>query len=267
MDTTTVSDYQNPATPEEVWAILRENSLQLDKLREEHEKSQRETERFIKEFHESQKEAAERQAKWQEEYAKEQAERQKEAAKEQAERQKEREKERKEYEKEQKKYAKEQKEYEKEQKKKNDEFYERLGHFTNLFGELTEAMVAPKICEKFEEIGLIFPKANRNTRVNDRVNKISFEIDIMLENGEKAMLIEVKTKLTIERIKYHLNRLEKMRKYADLHGDKRAFLGAVAGIVVTDKARDYALQHGLYFIAYAGETFYITSPNGKPKEW
>jgi len=153
------------------------------------------------------------------------------------------------------------------QEKKNDEFYEKLGHLTNLFGDLTEAMVAPKICEKFEEMGLIFPKANRNTSVNDRVNHISFEVDIMLENGDKAMLIEVKTKLTFDRIKYHLNRLAKMRKYADLHGDKRTFLGAVAGIVVTDKARDYALKQGLYFIEYAGETFYITPPSGKPKEW
>jgi hypothetical protein len=44
-----------------------------------------------------------------------------------------------------------------------------------------------------------------------------------------------------------------MRKYADLHGDKRAFLGAVAGIVVTDEARDYALNQG-YLIEPSGES-------------
>jgi len=89
----------------------------------------------------------------------------------------------------------------------------------------------------------------------------------MLENGEKAMLIEAKTKLTGERIDKHILRLEKMRKYADLHGDKRTFLGAVAGIVVTDEIRNYALDQGFYFIEYAGVTFHITAPNGKPKEW
>jgi len=154
-----------------------------------------------------------------------------------------------------------------ESQRQKEDFNNRLGSLTNLFGDLTEAMVAPKICEKFEEIGLIFPKANRNSRLNDRVNNISFEVDIMLENGEKAMLIEVKTKLTIERINYHLNRLEKMRKYADLHGDKRTFLGAVAGIVATDEVRNHALNQGFYFIEYAGETFYITPPKDKPKEW
>jgi predicted AAA+ superfamily ATPase len=143
----------------------------------------------------------------------------------------------------------------------------KIGALTNLFGDLTEGMVAPKICEKFEEIGLFFPKASRNIEFIDKVNNISLEVDIVLEDGDKAMLIEVKTKLTEERIDKHIQRLEKMRKYADLHGDKRIFLGAVAGIVVTDEIRDYALSQGLYFIEYAGETFYITPPKDKPKEW
>jgi len=130
-------------------------------------------------------------------------------------------------------------------------------------GDVTESMIAPKICEKFEEFGFSFLRTNPNVRFNN----ISFEVDIMLENGEKAMLIEAKTKLTLARIDYRLKRLEKMRNYANLHGDKRIFFGAVAGIVVTDEIRDYALSQGFYFIEYAGENFYITSLNGKPKEW
>ena len=167
----------------------------------------------------------------------------------------------------QKEYAENLKETERILKEQAENNNKSIGSLTNLFGDMTEAMVAPKICKKFEEIGLIFPKANRDSRLNDRVNNISFEVDIMLENGKKAMLIEVKTKLTLERINYHLNRLEKMRKYADLNDDKRTFLGAVAGIVVTDEVRNYALSQGLYFIEYIGETFYITPPSGEPKEW
>jgi hypothetical protein len=143
----------------------------------------------------------------------------------------------------------------------------KIGALTNLFGDLTEAMMAPKICDKFNEFGFNFLRANPNSRFNDRVNDISFEVDIMLENSDKAMLIEVKTKLTDDRIDKHILRLEKMRKYADLHGDKRVFLGAVAGIVVTDEIKNHALSQGLYFIEYAGETFYITPPKDKPKEW
>jgi hypothetical protein len=72
---------------------------------------------------------------------------------------------------------------------------------------------------------------------------------------------------TYERINNHINRLEKMRKYADLRGDKRVFLGAAAGVVATDEARRYALDQGFYLIEPSGEDINITPPNGKPKEW
>ncbi|MCL1812489.1 MAG: hypothetical protein FWG29_03080 [Treponema sp.] len=160
-----------------------------------------------------------------------------------------------------------QKETERILKEQGESVNNRIGALTNLFGDVTEAMIAPKICEKFDEFRFNFLRANSNVRFNDRVNNISFEVDIILENGDKAMLVEVKTKLTVERVNKNIERLEKMRKYADLHGDKRIFLGAVAGIVVTDEVRDYALNQGLYFLVYSGENFYITPPNGKPKEW
>jgi hypothetical protein len=147
------------------------------------------------------------------------------------------------------------------------DFNRRLGSLTNLFGEVAEYMIAPNLREKFTEFGLNFPKANPNASVNDKVNKIFLEIDVMLENGDKAMLVEIKNKLTIERINNHISRLEKMRKYADLHGDKRTFLGAVAGVVVTDEARNYALTQGFYLIEPSGENFNITPPQDSPKEW
>jgi hypothetical protein len=143
----------------------------------------------------------------------------------------------------------------------------RIGKLGNRFGEVVEYMVAPNLCEKFREFDLIFPKANSGTRVSDHKNNIHFEIDIMLENGSIAMLVEAKTKLTTEHVNEHIERLEKMRKYADLHGDKRSFLGAVAGVVLTSNVKDYALKHGFFAIEPSGETFNIIPPNGKPKEW
>jgi hypothetical protein len=89
----------------------------------------------------------------------------------------------------------------------------------------------------------------------------------MLENGDLAMLIEVKTKLETADVKDHIDRLEKMRKYADLHGDKRTFLGAVAGVVIDATAKEYALTEGLFIIEPSGESFNITQPKNKPKEW
>jgi len=144
---------------------------------------------------------------------------------------------------------------------------QQIGKVNNRFGEIVEYMVAPNLREKFRELGLNFPKANPNSDVSDYDNKIFLEIDVMLENGDKALLVEVKTKLTTEDVKDHIARLEKMRNYADLHGDKRAFLGAVAGIVMTSNVKEYALKQGFYVIEPSGETFNITPPSGKPKEW
>ena len=95
----------------------------------------------------------------------------------------------------------------------------------------------------------------------------SFEIDVFLENYSKAMLVEVKTTPTTEDVKDHIERLEKMRKYADLHDDKRTFLGAVAGAVITDNVKKYVLKQGFFVIEPSGESFNIISPNNKPKEW
>jgi len=152
-------------------------------------------------------------------------------------------------------------------KKDKAEFNERLGNYIKLFGDFTEYMMAPKLREKFMDFGLVFPRTNRNVSVKDENNNTLLETDAILENGDKAMMVEIKTQLTVERINKHIERLEKMRKHADSHGDKRAFLGAVAGVVVDKDAREYALNQGLYLIEPAGEDLTITPPNGKPKEW
>ncbi len=147
------------------------------------------------------------------------------------------------------------------------EFNKRFGDFTNRFGEVVEYMIAPNLQEKFRELGLTFPKTNSNTVVSDTDNQIFFEIDVLLENGGKAMLVEVKTKLTTEDVKDHAKRLQKMRVYADLHGDKRTFLGAVAGVVMTPHVKKYALRQGFFVVEPSGETFSITLPDGTPREW
>jgi chromosome segregation ATPase len=147
-----------------------------------------------------------------------------------------------------------------------------LGKLSKRMGEVVEFMVAPNLREKFKELGFNFSKSNQKTEVTDEDNNISFEIDVFLENYSKAMLVEVKTTPTTENVKEHIKRLEKMRKYADLHGDSglksgRTFLGAVAGVVITDNVKKYVLKQGFFVIEPSGEGFNITPPNNKPKEW
>jgi hypothetical protein len=143
----------------------------------------------------------------------------------------------------------------------------QIGKLSSRMGEVIEHMVAPNLREKFRELGYDFTQANPNSDVSDRANNIFLEIDVKLENGDKAMLVEVKTKPTTEDVQDHIKRLEKMRVYADLHSDKRKFLGAVAGVVISDNVKEYILKQGFFVIEPSGETFNIIPPNNKPKEW
>jgi len=147
------------------------------------------------------------------------------------------------------------------------EIGKRLGDFTNSFGDVVEHLIAPNLLEKFKALGFDFEEASTRHKIRNKKNDISFEIDVFLQNGDTAMLVEIKANLTISDINKHITRLEKMRKWADIRGDKRHFLGAVAGIVVEDDEREYALNQGFFFIEPSGEDYNITPPYNKPKEW
>ena len=148
-----------------------------------------------------------------------------------------------------------------------NEIGKRFGDFTNRFGEVVEYMIAPNLQDKFHDLGLDFQQASPDHSVRDHKNNIYLQIDVFLQNGNTAMLVEIKTKLTVSDINEHVKRLEKMRLFADLNGDKRTFLGAVAGVIVQPEVKEYALNNGFYLIEPSGETFNITSPHNKPKEW
>ena len=147
------------------------------------------------------------------------------------------------------------------------EIGKRLGDFTNSFGDIVENMIAPNLQEKFNELGYDFQEASTKHKVRDKKNGIKLEIDVFLQNGDTAMLVEIKSDLTISYINEHIDRLKKMRLFADIHGDKRAFLGAVAGIVIPNSVKEYALNNGFYLIEPCGEDINITNPHNKPKKW
>jgi hypothetical protein len=144
----------------------------------------------------------------------------------------------------------------------------RVGELTNRFGDMVEYMVMPNLVAKFEELHFTFTKANR-TEIRDKEHAIFTEIDALLENGDRVMAVEIKTKPGIDDINDHVERMEKLRLYADLHNDKRIYLGAVAGVVFSDSEKNYALKKGFYVIEPSGDTFTIIEPKGNyhPHEW
>jgi hypothetical protein len=116
------------------------------------------------------------------------------------------------------------------------------------------------LLEQFKNLNYTFTRVSRNNKIKDLNNQILAEIDILLENGEYAMVVEVKSLLTLADVKEHIKRMETLRRYADLHRDERKYVSSVSGALIEDEARDFALEKGIYVIEHPGETVEILVP-------
>ena len=144
-----------------------------------------------------------------------------------------------------------------------------IGKLGNRFGEMVEHLVLPSIKEKFNALGFTFEKTCKDIAIEDAMDRYQeADIDILLENGELAIAIEVKSKPSENDIDRHKERMAVVRRWADRHNDKRKFYGAITGAIMTKEVKNYALQSGFYAIVQAGDTVKIDIPDGfKPREW
>jgi hypothetical protein len=145
----------------------------------------------------------------------------------------------------------------------------KVGELTNRFGDMVEHMVMPNLLAKFKTLGFTFEVAHKNTEIKDEKNNIFLEVEVFLENGDKVMIVEIKAAPRTRDVDEHTARMEKLRKYADLRRDRRAYLGAVAGVVISEPVKNYALKKGFFVVIPSGDTFTIIKPEGKNriKEW
>ncbi|MDR3147366.1 MAG: hypothetical protein LBU00_03190 [Treponema sp.] len=142
-----------------------------------------------------------------------------------------------------------------------------VGDLGNRFGDMAERMLIPDLVDKFERFGFSFGKLSHNVRWKKKEYDLSMELDALLENGKEAMVVEVKAKLDKEDVNEQMGRMEKVRRYADLDGDKRHFFAAMAAMTASEKAIDYALAKGFYVIMPSGEDVKITRPTAEPRVW
>ena len=152
------------------------------------------------------------------------------------------------------------------QMKETDKKISALG---SRIGDIVENMVGGNIVDKFQNFDYEITQCSRRSVFKNNKLGISGQVDLFLENGEVAILIEVKTTLETADVRQHIERLEKYRRYADAKGDKRRFIGAVAGAVVEGEAADVAHSNGMYVIVQSGDAVeIITPPEGFiAKEW
>ena len=145
----------------------------------------------------------------------------------------------------------------------------QIGELGSRIGEIIEKMVEGNIVEKFRALDYDITQCAPNVTYDYKKLGIRGEIDLFLEDGDVAILIEVKTTLTTSRVRKHIRKIEEYRRCADARGDKRRFIGAVAGAVVKHEAMEFAHKNGMYVIVQSGEAVEIVpTPEGfKAKEW
>jgi hypothetical protein len=156
----------------------------------------------------------------------------------------------------QEKLAESQKETDR-QMKETDRRISRLG---NRIGELIEHFAASNLLEKCEELGFEFTAISRNLIIKNKRKEHLTEIDILLEDGEYAMAVEIKSLLNKAGVEEHQKRMKTVRGYADKRADRRNYIAAVAGATIESTAREYALASGIYVIEQTGDTVRVKAP-------
>jgi len=143
------------------------------------------------------------------------------------------------------------------------ETQKNVGGLSNTLGSMVEHILTPGLPQKFKKFGYSFTRIASYSYAEG----VWAQIDGMLENGTQAMAVEVKMTLRQSDIDDHILRMEKIRKFADEHGDTRKFIGAIAAIITDETTKNYALKKGLFVIEPSGEDVKVTKPEGEPRVW
>jgi len=143
------------------------------------------------------------------------------------------------------------------------ETQKNVGGLSNTLGSMVEHILTPGLPQKFKKFGYSFTRLASYSYTAG----VWAQIDGMLENGTQAMAVEVKMTLRQSDIDDHILRMEKIRKFADEHGDTRQFIGAIAAIITDESTKNYALKKGLFVIEPSGEDVKVTKPETEPRVW
>jgi len=160
-------------------------------------------------------------------------------------------------------------EFEADLQKSRIEFDKKLGQLSGTWGKFVTEMVKPKIVELFKEKGIEIETIIQSVE-GFKNGQHYYEIDLLLINTNVAVVVEIKSSLSVDDINEHLERLEKIKKIApkriDLSGV--TIYGAVAGMIVEGEADKYAYKKGLYVLRQKGNIVEIVNDSKfTPKEW
>jgi hypothetical protein len=134
-----------------------------------------------------------------------------------------------------------------------------------------EAIEDPSnLLDKFNEMNFDFKLSSTGRRYsNSKFRPYEDVVDIMLENTSTVMAVIVRNQLRASDVQDFIETMGILRACADENDDRFVWLGAVAGVFVSNDVYEAAYEAGFYLIEqFGGDTVMISVPEGfKPKEW
>jgi len=117
--------------------------------------------------------------------------------------------------------------------------------FEDQWGRLMEAMVEGGVLDLFQNQNIDVKEVHQ--RVRTRKNGKHMEIDLLLENGSEAVIVEVKTTLRANHVHLFLDRLNQFPLFFPKYQSYTIY-GAMAGLRIIQEADSYASKNGLFVI-------------------
>jgi hypothetical protein len=136
---------------------------------------------------------------------------------------------------------------------------------TTRWGQFVENLVAPAVIRLFQERGIEVQEISR--RMQSKRPGAEMEIDIFAVDGDVAVAIEVKSRLSRQDVEDFLARLGRFRQAFPHYTGYRIY-GAVAGIEIDEGIDRYAYQQGLFVIKQTGDTVALANDAAfQPAAW
>jgi len=143
----------------------------------------------------------------------------------------------------------------------------QLGEHGNRLGEFVQELVRPAVVRLFRSRGWPVHRVMPNVVAYEDDGRFAMEIDLLVLNGQTAIAVECKSKLSSEAIDEHVARLQCFKRYFP-EMSACHLLGAVAGMVVPPETARYAEKLGLYVLRQSGEAVEIgNAADFEPKVW
>jgi hypothetical protein len=136
---------------------------------------------------------------------------------------------------------------------------------TTRWGQFVENLVEPAVLRLFQERGIEVQEIAHP--IQSKRPGAEMEIDIFAVNGDVAVAVDVKSRLSRQDVDDFLARLGRFHQAFRHYGGYQIY-GAMAGIEIDQGVDRYAYQQGLFVIKQTGETVAIANDTTfQPAAW